>query len=49
MKSQTKNKVYLALAFVAAATMIVYFMPRMTRNHYTYEENRPRAYSTPTK
>lgn len=45
MKSQTKNKVYLALAFVAAATMIVYFMPRMTRNHYTYEENRPWAYS----
>lgn len=45
MKLQTKNKVYLALAFVAAATMIVYFMPRMTRNHYTYEENRPWAYS----
>lgn len=45
MKSQTKNKIYLALAFVAAATMIVYFMPRMTRNHYTYEENRPWAYS----
>lgn len=45
MKSQTKNKVYLALALVAAATMIVYFMPRMTRNHYTYEENRPWAYS----
>lgn len=45
MKSQTKNKVYLALAFVAAATMIVYFMPRMTRSHYTYEENRPWAYS----
>lgn len=45
MKSQTKNNVYLALAFVAAATMIVYFMPRMTRNHYTYEENRPWAYS----
>lgn len=39
------NRIYLVLLLVAAVAVTSYFMPRMTRQHYNYEENRPWAYS----
>lgn len=35
----------ITLMFVAAAALMIYFMPRDNRNRYAYEENRPWSYS----
>jgi len=45
MKAPTKDKIYLALIFVLATVVLVYFMPRDNRHKYSYEENRPWTYS----
>ena len=39
------QRICLALIMLAAVVVTTYFMPRMTRHHYNYEENRPWAYS----
>ncbi len=45
MKTPANNKIYLALIFVVATTIMVYFMPRDNKHKYTYEENRPWTYN----
>lgn len=45
MKSNGNNKIYLALIFVVATVVMVYFMPRDSRHKYSYEENRPWSYA----
>jgi hypothetical protein len=46
MRKFTQNDYYLALIFIVATAIVVYFMPRESRFHYSYEENRPWTYST---
>lgn len=41
----SNNKIYLALIFVVATVVMVYFMPRDSRHKYSYEENRPWSYA----
>ena len=45
MKTPANNKIYLALIFVVATAIMVYFMPRDNKHKYTYEENRPWTYN----
>ena len=45
MKNSTQNNVYLALIFIVATAIVVYFMPRDSKHKYSYEENRPWSYS----
>lgn len=46
MNSLTRRKLSLrALLFVAAVTLIVYFLPRTDKNHFIYEVNRPWSYA----
>ena len=45
LKSNDNIKFYIALVLLAAVALSVYFMPRVTRNRYSYEENRPWAYT----
>lgn len=44
MKKPSKNITYLALIFVVATAMVVYFMPGDSKHKYTYELNRPWNY-----
>ena len=45
MKRSTTNYIYLSIIFVVATVIIVYFMPRDSRNKYSYEANRPWSYA----
>lgn len=44
MKTPSKNITYLALIFVVATALVVYFMPGDSKHKYTYELNRPWNY-----
>ena len=46
MNSLTRRKISLrSLLFVAAVSLIVYFLPRTDKDHYIYELNRPWSYA----
>lgn len=46
MNTLTQRKISLrVLLFVAAVTLIVYFLPRTDKDHYIYEVNRPWSYA----
>ncbi len=45
MKNSVRTNVYLALIFVVATAVVVYFMPRDNKHKFSYEENRPWSYS----
>lgn len=46
MNTLTRRKISLrVLLFVAAVTLIVYFLPRTDKDHYIYEVNRPWSYA----
>ncbi len=44
MKTPSRNITYLALMFVVATAIVVYFMPGDSKHKYTYELNRPWNY-----
>lgn len=44
MKKISRNSAYLALIFVLATIVVVYFMPGDSKHKYTYELNRPWSY-----
>lgn len=44
MKTEDKNKIYLALIFAVATAIVVYFMPRDNQHKYSYAEGRPWTY-----
>lgn len=44
MKTPSKNITYLALIFVVATAVVVYFMPGDSKHKYSYELNRPWNY-----
>lgn len=44
MKTPSKNITYLALIFVVATALVVYFMPGDSKHKYSYELNRPWNY-----
>jgi hypothetical protein len=44
MKKPSRNSVYLALIFVVATALVVYFMPGDNKHKYNYELNRPWSY-----
>lgn len=44
MKAPSKNNTYLALIFLVATAIVVYFMPGDSKHKYSYELNRPWSY-----
>lgn len=44
MKKPSRNTVYLALIFIVATAIVVYFMPGDSKHKYSYELNRPWSY-----
>lgn len=44
MKAPSKNSTYLALIFLVATAIVVYFMPGDSKHKYSYELNRPWSY-----
>lgn len=44
MKAPSKNTTYLALIFLVATAIVVYFMPGDSKHKYSYELNRPWSY-----
>lgn len=45
MRNFSHSKLYLAIIFLVATVLTVYFMPRDNRHKYSYEENRPWSYA----